>query len=51
VIEMDMRENDRVDLSRIEWEWLVIQRFQRPGALEQAAIDQDRLPASAQFEA
>src|SRR3546814_4312231 len=37
-----VREDDGGDLARAERERLAIERFERPGSLEQAAIDQDR---------
>src|SRR3546814_2149659 len=42
MVDVCVREDDGGDLARVERERLAIERFERPGSLEQAAIDQDR---------
>ena len=45
MIEMGMAQNDGVDFRRIEWKGIAVAFLVTPAALDQAAVEQDFVPA------
>jgi len=51
MVDMSMRQDNGIDMPRIERERAAIERLQRPGALEKTAVDEKTLSRMAEFHA
>ncbi|GAA0318185.1 hypothetical protein GCM10009087_30770 [Sphingomonas oligophenolica] len=51
MIDMRMRQDDRIDIAGIECEGTAVQRLQRPRTLKQTAVDEDALSTVTEFHA